>query len=162
MNVATNLASDSTARTTAVTVTGLDGVTELVYTIQFNPILEVATLAELRAVTDLERTYTVTGEVVLTQENSYRNTKFFEDATAAIQIDDNPGVITSVYEIGDGVTGLTGKVMDYNGMYQMQPTADPGSATSTANLVEPQLITVKEFTTNFDDYEAEFVKDLSM
>lgn len=155
---ATDLTGDAAARTTTISVTAVDGTTIKDYTILFNPILEVATIADLRAVTDLDRTYTVTGEVVLTHKDSYRSKKYFEDATGAIEIDDDPGAITSTYEIGDGVTGLTGTIEDYYGFLQLHPTADPGTATTTANLVEPQLLTVTEFNTNFNDYAAEFVK----
>lgn len=155
---ATDLTGDEAARTTTIVVTAEDGTTTKTYTILFNPILEVADLAALRAATDPDRKYTVTGEVVLTQKDGYRNKKYFEDATAAIEVDDNPGVITTVYDIGDGVTGLTGKLNDYFGMLQFQPTEDPGAAVSTGNAVEPQVLTVSEFTTNFESYEAEFVK----
>lgn len=158
MTVATDLASDSAARTTAIGVTAQNGTAILNYTVQFNPILEVATIADLRAVTDLDRTYTVTGEVILTHKDSYRNKKFFEDASGAMEIDDEPGIITRDYNIGDGLKGLTGTIEDYYGWWQMHPTTDLDTAFSKENLVEPQLLTISEFNTNFDDYAAEFVK----
>ena len=155
---ATDLTGDEAARTTTVEVTAQDGVTVQTYSILFNPVVEVANLAELRAATDMDRTYMVSGEVVLTQKDGFRNKKYFEDATGAIEIDDSPGVISSVYNIGDGVTGLTGTIEDYFGLLQMHPTVNPGDATSTGNTVEPQVLTVDEFKTNFEMYESEFVK----
>ncbi|NQU33035.1 MAG: T9SS type A sorting domain-containing protein, partial [Bacteroidetes bacterium] len=161
---ATDLAGDASARTTTITVTAEDGLTTLDYTILFNPILEVATIADLRAVTDLDRTYTVTGEVVLTHQDGFRNKKYLEDATGAIEVDDvltgnfDPGVITTVYNVGDGITGLTGVLEDYYGYLQFHPSVNPGEATSNINAVEPQVITVSEFTSNFDTYASEFVK----
>jgi hypothetical protein len=155
---ASDLAGDEAARTTTLEVTAEDGTTKKTYTILFNPILEVATLADLRAETDFTRTYTVTGEVVLTQKDGFLNKKYFEDATGAIEIVDEPAVITTVYDIGDGVTGLTGKLNDYYGMLDLKPTADPGAPVSSGNAVDPQVVTVSEFVTNFESYEAEFVK----
>ncbi len=161
---ATDLSGDVTARTTTVAVTAQDGETILTYAVLFNPIIEVTDLAAFRAVSDLDRIYTVTGEVVLTHKDSYGNKKYFEDASAAIEIYDapdgnyEPGLISTVYEIGDGVIGLTGKVDEYYGMLEMVPTIDPGAANSTGNTVENQVLTVDEFNTNFKDYEAEFVK----
>ncbi len=155
---ATDLAGDAAARTTTVEVTAQDGTTVLDYTIVFNPILEVANIADLRAATDLTRIYRVTGEAVLTAQDSYRNKKYLEDNSGAIEIDDNPGVITTTYAIGDGITGITGTLENYFGYLELHPTEDPGAATSTGNAVEPQVITVAELNANFDSYASEFVK----
>ena len=53
------------------------------------PATEVATIAELRAL-EVGTDATLTGEAVLTFQQSFRNQKFIEDATAGILIDDNP------------------------------------------------------------------------
>ncbi|MCF8381594.1 MAG: DUF5017 domain-containing protein [Bacteroidales bacterium] len=155
---ATDLAGDAAARTTTILVTAQDGTTTASYSILFNPIIEVANIAGLKAATEFDRKYVVTGEVVLTQKDGYRNKKYFEDTSGAIEIDDAPGVITSVYVIGDGVTGINGTLEVYNGWLQMHPVSDPGAATSNGNPVVPQVLTVSEFNTNFNDYAAEFVK----
>ncbi len=117
----------------------------------------VATLAELRAGT-IGNTYVVTGEVWLTFQQDYRGNKYFQDETAAILIDDNSGVITSDFEIGDGVVGLSGVLGEYGGMMQFVPDSDPGDPVSSGNFPEPQVITIGELFSNFEAYEAELVQ----
>ncbi|HOP04175.1 MAG TPA: DUF5689 domain-containing protein [Tenuifilaceae bacterium] len=97
-------------------------------------VVEVATIADLRAQevgTDTE--YLITGEVILIYQQSYRNKKWVQDATGGIEIDDNDGIITSEYSVGDGITGLQGKLSAYNNLLQFTPTVNPPAATSTAN-----------------------------
>ncbi|MEZ5000828.1 MAG: T9SS type A sorting domain-containing protein [Bacteroidales bacterium] len=154
---ATDLAGTGAERTTTVKVTAEDNTTIIDYTILFNPILEVENLAALRAVTDFERVYTVTGEVVVTAIVSYKNQKWIQDASAGIQIYDEFAVITTTYAVGDGITGITGTLLNYNGMLELIPYEDPGAVSSSANTVTPQVLTVAQFKTNFEDYESELV-----
>ncbi len=129
----------------------------LIGTAQYYFAETVATLAELRAGV-IGNTYTLDGEVWITFMQSYRNQKFVQDETAAILIDDNDGILNSDLEIGDGITGLSGVLDEYNGMLQFVPDADPGDPTSSGNFPEPQLVTINELFANFEDYEAELVK----
>lgn len=122
-----------------------------------NAASEVATLAELRAGT-IGETYTLTGEAVLTFQQDFRNQKFIEDATGAILIDDNPGVITTTYNEGDGISGIMGTLGDFNGMLQFAPLEDPGVASSTGNPVVAQEVTSTELIANPNDYESEYVE----
>ena len=117
----------------------------------------VADLASLRAGIIGEE-YTITGEVILTFQQDFRNQKYIQDATAAILIDDDPGVITTAYNIGDGITGLTGTLSEFGNMLQFVPSEDPGPATSTGNTITPEVITLADLNTNFEEYEAELVK----
>ena len=117
----------------------------------------VSNLAQLRAGT-IGSTYLVTGEVWLTFQQDYRGNKYFQDETAAILIDDLAGVITSTYEIGAGVVGLSGVLGEYGGMMQFVPESDPGNAVSSGNSPVPQVITPEELFSNFDEYEAELVQ----
>ena len=55
----------------------------------------VNTIAELRAGT-IGNDYTLNGEAVVTFVQDFRNQKFIEDGTAAILIDDNSAIITSM------------------------------------------------------------------
>ncbi|MCK4747856.1 MAG: DUF5017 domain-containing protein, partial [Bacteroidales bacterium] len=138
---ATDLAGDAAARSTTVAVVAADGVTTLDYTLVFNPVLEVANLAELRSQADESRQFVITGEVLLSYQQSYRNKKYVQDGTGGVEIDDSPGAITTTYEIGDGITGLTGTVEAYNGLLQFHPGADPGAASSSGNTLEPVVVT---------------------
>ncbi|MGC9472003.1 MAG: T9SS type A sorting domain-containing protein [Bacteroidales bacterium] len=155
---AADLAGDAADRTTIVTVTASDQTTTRVYSIRFDLILEVADLAALRAATDLTRVYKVTGEVMVTAIVPYNNQKYMQDASGGIHVFDENGVITTSYNEGDGITGLTGTLEDYYGMLELFPYEDPGSASSTGNTVDPQVISINELNTNFEDYEAELVK----
>ncbi len=120
---------------------------------------DVADIATLRTKTPgTGDIYRLVGEAVLTYQQSYRNQKYVQDATAAIQIDDNAGTITTTYNIGDGISQITGKLSEYRGMLQFQPTANPGAATSTGNVVVPVVLTVAEFVANYENYEAQLIK----
>lgn len=121
------------------------------------PTPEFETIAELRAGTEGTE-YILTGEAILTFQQTFRGQKFIEDNTAAILIDDNDGIITTTYAIGDGITGITGTLSSFGGMLQFVPSIDPGAATSTGNTIEAQEVTVTELSANPNDYESEFVK----
>ncbi|WP_179218068.1 DUF5689 domain-containing protein [Dokdonia pacifica] len=121
------------------------------------PTSEVATIAELRAgVEGVE--YLLTGEAVLTFQQDFRNQKFIEDATGAILIDDSAGTITTMYTIGDGITGILGTLGSFNGMTQFVPSEDSGAATSTGNAVVPQMVTITALNANPNDFESEYVQ----
>jgi len=100
----------------------------------------------------------VVGEAFLTYKQSFRNAKVFQDATAGIYVDDNDGVITTSYEIGDGVTGITGILSDYNGLLQFTPISDPGVASSSDNVVDPVSLTLAQLTASGENYESQLVK----
>lgn len=104
-----------------------------------------ANIAELKTKTpDNSTVYAITGEAVMTFKQTNRNQKFVQDASGAILIDDVAGNITTAYNIGDGITGITGKLTTYFGMYQFVPIQDAGAATSTANVVTPLDVTITE------------------
>ena len=159
----TGLASDIyTLTTNLVDNTGAALDPAATYTVTFTVDLtsgptEVANIAALRAGATDGTEYTLTGEAIITFQEAYRGHKFIEDATAAILIDDNDGVITTTYNRYDGITGITGTLSVHEGMLQFVPTTNTAAASSTGNTITPQVITASEFTTNFEDYEAELV-----
>jgi hypothetical protein len=131
----------------------------------FFEIEEVANLAELRAAFGSGADYyKVTGEVWLTYQQAFRNQKYIQDASGAILIDDapngnfNPGVITTEYQIGDGITGLIGTLSEFGGMLQYVPAMDPGEATSSGNFPEPVVVTINDLFTDFETYESRLVR----
>ncbi|MDA3821783.1 MAG: choice-of-anchor J domain-containing protein, partial [Bacteroidales bacterium] len=95
MTEATDLDGDKGARTASIVVTAQDGTTQMEYSILFNKIIKLDDLAALRAYADIEidRKFIVSSEVVLTHKDSYKNKKYFEDASAAIEIYDEDGII---------------------------------------------------------------------
>jgi PKD repeat protein len=148
------LSSDCKIRITdiPVTATGLSGTFSIVL-----PPPQIATLAELRAVTP-GITYTYTGQAILTFKQTFRNQKFIQDATAAILIDDPSSKITTSYNLGDAITNITGTVAAYNGMLQFTPESDPGPPSSTGNSIIPEVVTLSQLYTNWENYEAELIK----
>ena len=121
------------------------------------PATQVANIAALRA-GNIGETYILTGEAVVTFTQTFRNQKFIEDNTAAILIDDNDGIITTTYAIGDGITGLQGTLGEYNGQMQFIPVQDAGTPSSTGNTVTPQVVSITDLNANTESYESEYVQ----
>src|SRR5699024_7940463 len=117
---------------------------------------EVSNLQELRE-GNLNEYYTLTGEVILTYQQNFRNQKYIQDETAAILIDDNAGIITTTYNRYDGITGITGKLNENNGILQFQPEADTEEATSSDNFITPEIITIAELMDNPGAYESQII-----
>ena len=117
----------------------------------------VADIATLRAGTP-GNFYTLTGEALLTYQQSFRGQKFIEDATGGILIDDSAGNITTVYTIADGITGITGELGGFGGMMQFIPSGDPGIASSTGNTLTPQSVTLAMLTASPEMFESELVE----
>ena len=109
--------------------------------------VSIPDIATLRAQTTGSNVYKLTGEAVLTFQQAQRHQKYIQDATAAILIDDPNGVITSTYNLYDGITGITGTLALYRNMLQFTPVADPGAATSSGNTIVPEVRTLASLTT---------------
>ncbi|MBE0639139.1 MAG: lamin tail domain-containing protein [Bacteroidales bacterium] len=119
--------------------------------------ITVNTIAQLRA-GQLGQEYILSGEAVLTYQQAWRNQKFVQDATAAILIDDFTGIITTAYSPGDGITGLSGILVNHNGMLRLAVNADPGAPTSVNNVIVPEVITIAQLNANFMNYQSELIK----
>jgi hypothetical protein len=108
-------------------------------------VVEVANLEELRKQNaDNSTVYRVTGEVIMTHKHPSRNQKYFQDQHGAIVVDDSGKLITTNYDLYDGVKGLTGKLNKYAELLQFIPTEDPGQANSVGNTITPLLLTLNE------------------
>jgi len=117
--------------------------------------VHVANIATLRTMAQDGTTYKLIGEAVLTFQTTYRNAKYIQDATGAIVIDDNSGIITTSYDIYDGITGIIGTLGVFNNLLQFSPIADPGEATSSGNSVTPEEVTLADLNTA---HQAKLVK----
>lgn len=133
----------------------IEGLSDSV-TFTLNAYTEVATIAELRD-GEINGYYTLTGEAVLTYQQAFRNQKYIQDETAAILIDDQPGVITTTYDQYDGITGITGKLNVNNGIMQFQPALNTEEATSTDNSIVPVIITITDLMENPGTYESQII-----
>ncbi len=101
---------------------------------------------------------TVSGEVVLTFKQTFRNQKYVQDSGAAILIDDPSGIMGSGYNVYDGITGITGTIAMYTGMLQFTPTANPGPASSSGNQVSIPVVPIATLNQNFQAYQGRLVK----
>ena len=117
---------------------------------------QVGTIAELRVGT-VGNAYELTGEAFINFAQSYRNQKWIQDGSAGILVDDTDGNITAGSE-GDGLTGIQGTLGEYKGMLQFIPLADAALVSPSTLTITPQVVTLADLTTNFEDYEAELVK----
>lgn len=171
INITVNGGSSVTTTDNPYSVTTVDGQTysiqiELIdggvlasdqVTFNIESVTQVANIAALRAGTQ-GNFYELTGEALLTYQQSFRNQKFIEDASGAILIDDTAGNITSSYSIGDGITGIIGELDEFGGMMQFRPSQDSGAASSTGNTLTPQSVSLADLTSNPENYESELVK----
>ncbi|AXJ00488.1 Por secretion system C-terminal sorting domain-containing protein [Cyclonatronum proteinivorum] len=110
----------------------------------------VADIESLRGAETGSTMYAVANEATFLGGDGFRNTKFFQDASGfGIQIDDQPGIISSTYEIGDNVNMLHGTLGIFQGQLRLSPFVDFGAAVSSGNEIEPLERTLDELS--FDD-----------
>lgn len=135
----------------------------VIYAITFTvpEYIQVANLAALRASTigdDLY--YQVTGEVVGTFMQTYRNQRYIQDATAGILVDDPDLNEPTTYDIGDGVINIKGQLSTFNGVLQFTPVRDAPSVpvNSTGNVITPEVVTNAELAANWENYESELIE----
>ncbi|MFN3554533.1 MAG: InlB B-repeat-containing protein [Bacteroidales bacterium] len=119
--------------------------TTLVANFETIPVVDVATLAELRTKPADGTLYRYTGNAVIVAKDSFRNRKFLQDATAAIQIDDQPGVITTPYDLYDEITNVVGRINIFNNMVRFQPQANTDPSTQNTP-VDPTIFAIDELT----------------
>ncbi len=136
--------------TTVRAITIAPGYTpSLVTSVTYSYATPVENIVTLRGMpTGASNFYQLTGEAILTYQQSWRNQKYIQDATAAVLIDDYPGVITTAYNLYDGITGIVGTLGTYNNVLQFTPVFDPGAATSSNNVVVPEVRTLASLTSD--------------
>ncbi|NVN95544.1 MAG: chitobiase/beta-hexosaminidase C-terminal domain-containing protein [Bacteroidetes bacterium] len=153
------------AQTTTVKAIGIktgltnSSVSSSLYTIA-TPVV-CATIADLRAKTaDNSTVYELTGQVVLTCKVASRNQKFIQDATAAVLIDDATPIITTTYNVGDGITGIKGKLENYYNLLEFHPIANTSAATSTGNIIAPLTVTAANIldTTFMHNHQSKLIR----
>lgn len=102
--------------------------------------------------------YMVTGEVILTFKQTFRNQKYVQDAQGAILVDDLGGVWSTQYNVNDGITGIVGTIAPYRDMLQFTPVMNPGPASSTNNNVIAPNVTIQQVIGNWENYEARLIR----
>ncbi len=118
---------------------------------------QAATISEIRSGTE-DNYYELAGEAIMTFDTgNSRNQKYIQDASGAILIDDSAGVISTSYAVGDGISGIKGKLSAFQGVLQFVPQVDPGVASNTGISFTAEVVTIAELTANFEDYESEWI-----
>jgi len=158
--------STADGQTYAVTVNLVDnGVTIATDTTNFSvaSITQAIDLSVVRAGT-VGDYFELSNEVLLSYivteggNGSYRNQKYIQDAEGGILIDDTAGILSTTFNVGDGLTGLKGRLNAYSGTLQLIPFENITTASSTANTITPEVVTLAEFLTNGENYESELIK----
>lgn len=96
--------------------------------------------------------YTLSGEAVLTYlytSSTGVKTMYIQDATGAIMVYGAANTITTNYNLYDGISGISGKIQNYNGMYEIKPTVDTGAATSIAHVPFTSVLTTLNNVNNY-------------
>jgi hypothetical protein len=113
------------------------------------PVVEVSNVLALRSGSTDGTVYRLTGEAIVTY---FRTTigpatkqAYVQDGTAAIMIYD-VALIINTYVIGDGITGLTGRLQNYNQMIEFIPLTNPGLPTHQNLSVTPTERTLVSLT----------------
>ncbi|MEO5713634.1 MAG: chitobiase/beta-hexosaminidase C-terminal domain-containing protein [Luteolibacter sp.] len=112
--------------------------------------LDVANLTVLRTYTAGPGIYRVTSPITFTGAYASRNTKFFQDGGAGIQIDDAGDIArpspSAPYIVGDNVANVMGTLSSFNGQLQFVPKLAFGDPVSTGNAVTPVSRTIATLT----------------
>lgn len=104
--------------------------------------------------------YKVTGKVVLSAKDKNNASQYMwvQDDKAGIMIYDRTGLVTTTYNVGDGITGIIGKLGEYSGQKQLEVVGNLPAASSTANAIEPIELSVIDLNADMDKYCARLVK----
>ncbi len=116
-----------------------------VATATYTFVAPIDNLADIRAKGD-GATVKYLGTATVTFATEDRNAKYIQDATGAILIDDNNGAITGSYDIGEGITNITGTLSDYNGMLQFVPSED--AEKTVGSTISPEIKTIDNLSVN--------------
>ena len=74
-------------------------------------------------------------------------------------IDDYPGIITTTYNIGDGITGITGTLSRYTTqMLQFWPTVNTPPASSTGNAIPTPELTIAQINADLETHQGRLVR----
>lgn len=125
-------------------------------------LVQVADITALRAdvaTNGLGGYYEITGESIFTHGDSFNNRKWFQDSNLSgmMIFDANDVIPNGVYTEGDHVTNLYGYTDEFNGVLQFVPVQDSGVVVSNSGPVSPQIISLSEYNTNWEDYESELI-----
>jgi len=97
----------------------------------------VEDIAQLQEQDQDDTVYRLDNQVALTFAMDFRNSKYIQDNTGGVLIDDDDGIIETEYNRYNGITSLYGTLGTWDGVLQFTPVHDPGAPTATEIEVEP-------------------------
>ena len=115
----------------------------------------VTDIAQLRTGT-IGQFYVLSAEALVTYNRNLRNQRFIQDATGGILIDDPNGIITDPILPSYGLTNLVGKLTEFHGVLQLEPSSYP-PVTSTGNSYSTVHLLYSDVLTNWEDHESEVI-----
>ncbi|MBO4655182.1 MAG: T9SS type A sorting domain-containing protein [Bacteroidales bacterium] len=120
-----------------------------------------ANIAELRSklscedysahVVDSTNEYKITGSVIVTASDSYKNQKIIQDETGAILIYDNNDKLFGTQDSlakGDKISGIYGTLTNYYGFLELVPTREYEQLEGYMEEVEPRVVTLEDLNDN--------------
>lgn len=119
----------------------------------------VGSLSELRQQPVGDTVYYLPNEVILTWKQS--NHKYVQDADAGVYVYDTAGIIPQApFNIGDGISGLTGKLVQYFETLEFVPVSNPGAPTSSGNSPVIPTVTIAQLVSDFGigQYQSRLVR----
>jgi len=151
----------SNGQTYNITVELIDGgvVDSDMISFSVSDIINVFDLGALRSdviTNGIGRYYQIASNPTITYARVSRNQKYVQDATGGILIDDNAGTITTSFVAGDGMSGLVGQTVDFNGVLEFVPLQD--ASVVAGATITPEVITIASILANQEDYESELVR----
>ncbi|WP_242117791.1 carbohydrate binding domain-containing protein [Aestuariivivens sediminicola] len=104
--------------------------------------------------------YEITGASLVNQRNDFHNRLWLQDShISGLMIVDIDAVIATHFSIGDKVTGFKGQARYLNdSKITLIPSVDSGVLESSGNPVNPQVVTISDFNSNFLNYESEIIE----
>ncbi len=139
-----------------------DTYAEMSYSVDM-PVVAVASLADLRSQdADPNAIYHLSEEVVITWKLAAEQKLYVQDATAAIVLLDEDGLLQEAYALYDGISGISGRLWQDDHTLFWIPVADPGEASSWSNIVQPLNVTIATLESNPDNYQSRLVKLLNV
>ena len=110
----------------------------------------VSDLTELRQMPTGDAVYFLPNPVILTCKVGAH--KYVQDAGAGIYIYDTAGIVPNSYNVGDGISGFTGKLTAYFETLEFIPVSNPGPATSTGNTIPIPTVTIAQLNSDIGVY----------
>lgn len=115
---------------------------------------QVANIAAFKALNSVSSTpYQIANDVTFVFKNGVYT--YVKDASAALLIYGS-GITTS-YEEGDQISGLTGTYSLYSNQIEMSPSFNTAPATSNTGAVEPMIVSISDIVNNYAQYDAQLV-----